>query len=98
VAETRYIIVDAGRLAMASTRAATNKKTAADATVRHKKTGVSRKRFKDASGKLAHITVLDANAATFGADLLQVFKDNVAKARKENKRLFGSPDRVPGSK
>jgi hypothetical protein len=83
---------------MAGTRAAANKKTAADAPVRHRKTGVSKKRFKDASGKFAHVTVLDANAATFGTDLLQVFKDNVAKARKENKRLFGSPDRVPGSK
>jgi hypothetical protein len=81
---------------MASARAAENKKTAVDTPVRHKKTGVSKKRFKDASGKFAQVTVLDANAATFGADLLQVFKDNVAKARKENKRLFGSPDRVPG--
>jgi hypothetical protein len=44
------------------------------------------------------VTVLDANAATFGADLLNVFRENVARARKENMRLFGSPDRVPDGK
>ena len=44
------------------------------------------------------MTVLDANAATFGTDLLNVFRENVARARKENMRLFGSPDRVPDGK
>jgi hypothetical protein len=62
---------------------------------RQKRAGTSRKRFKASSGKYARLTVLDANTATFGTDLLNVFRENVAKARKENKRLFGSPDRVP---
>jgi hypothetical protein len=59
------------------------------AVARHKK------RFKASSGKYAHVAVLDANASTFGADLLKVFTENVEKARRENLRLFGSPDRVP---
>lgn len=54
-----------------------------------------KKRFKASSGKYAHVAVLDANTASFGNDLLEVFRENVAKARKENKRLFGSPDRAP---
>lgn len=59
---------------------------------------VAIKRFKAASGKYERVAVLDANTASFGSDLLQVFSRNVAKARKENKRLFGSPDRVPDTK
>jgi hypothetical protein len=83
---------------MARTRAAANKKRALVASVRHKKASVGKKRFKDSSGKYARVTVLDANAATFGTDLLNVFRENVARARKENMRLFGSPDRVPDGK
>jgi hypothetical protein len=59
------------------------------APIRHKK------RFRASSGGYAEVAVLDANTATFGSDLLTVFRENVAKARKENMRLFGSPDRVP---
>jgi hypothetical protein len=65
---------------------------------RMKRRLVSRKRFKAASGGYAQVAVLDANAASFGADLLQVFSDNVARARKENMQLFGSADRVPDDK
>lgn len=66
---------------------------------RHRKRAVvNKKRFKAASGKYARVAVLDANAATFGTDLLKVFTENVAKARKENMRLFGSPDRAPVNK
>jgi hypothetical protein len=55
----------------------------------------NKKRFKASSGKYAQVAVLDANTASFGSDLLKVFTENVAKARKENMRLFGSPDRAP---
>jgi hypothetical protein len=60
-----------------------------NAPIRHKK------RFRASSGRYAEVAVLDANTATFGSDLLKVFRENVSKARRENKRLFGSPDRVP---
>jgi hypothetical protein len=65
---------------------------------RRRTTAAKRKRFKDPTGKYAEVTVLDANTASFGSDLLKVFTRNVTKARKENMRLFGSPDRVPDNK
>jgi hypothetical protein len=58
---------------------------------------VGQKRFVASTGRYAQVAVLDANTATFGTDLLKVFRQNVAKAREENMRLFGSPDRVPGN-
>jgi hypothetical protein len=45
-------------------------------------------------GSKVTVRALDANSATFGADFLYVFKQNVRKARKENKDRFGAPDRV----
>jgi hypothetical protein len=83
---------------MAKIGAGAVEKKASAAPKRMKRRVVSRKRFKAASGRYAQVAVLDANSDSFGADLLQVFRDNVAKARKENMRLFGSPDRAPGDK
>jgi hypothetical protein len=83
---------------MAKARVAAVKKKAPAAAKRHKDAVVSKKRFKASSGKYAEVAVLDANTGTFGTDLLRVFRENVAKARKENIRLFGSPDRVPDDK
>ena len=80
---------------MARSRAAQMRKKAPLVPKRQKRALVSKKRFKASSGKYAQVAVLDANTATFGSDLLEVFRENVARARKENKRLFGSPDRVP---
>ena len=54
----------------------------------------SKKAFKDSSGNFSEVTVLDADTATFGTVLLNVFRENVAKARKENIELFGSPVRA----
>ncbi len=58
-----------------------------------KKAGsVREKRVRNAEGKLVRVLSLDANSATFIDDLTTVFKKNVAKARHENVRLFGSPE------
>ena len=38
---------------------------------------------------------LDIGSATFPADLTAVFRQNVAKARRENKRVTGSVDGAP---
>ena len=43
-------------------------------------------------GRSKTVYRLDANSPTFDADLQYVFSRNVAKARRENKRLFGSPE------
>jgi hypothetical protein len=52
------------------------------------------KRVYKSSGELASVLSVDANSPTFGDDLGAVFSRNVAKARRENKKKFGSPDRV----
>lgn len=46
------------------------------------------------SGERIKILSVDANSPTFGHDLSIVFERNVAKARRANKKKFGSPDRV----
>ena len=56
------------------------------------KTAVREKRKLNADGKYVRVLCLDANSPTFTDDLLIVFRKNVAKARRENKRLFGSAD------
>ena len=45
-------------------------------------------------GQRVRILSVDANSPTFGTDLSAIFERNVAKARRENKKKFGSPDRV----
>jgi hypothetical protein len=46
------------------------------------------------NGERVRILSIDANSPTFGNDLSAVFERNVAKARRANKKKFGSPDRV----
>jgi hypothetical protein len=89
-----YIAIQ-GEVAMA--RARVGKAVIIPKRDKRKATGKKtfKKAFRDSSGKFSEVTVLDANTATFGTDLLNVFRENVAKARKENMRLFGSPDRAP---
>jgi hypothetical protein len=45
-------------------------------------------------GQRERILTLDANSATFATDLTLVFEKNVARARSEHKKKFGSADRV----
>jgi hypothetical protein len=49
-------------------------------------------RLRDTS--LRRVTVLrfDPHSPTLADDLTYIFQRNVAKARRENKKLFGSPD------
>jgi hypothetical protein len=59
---------------------------------RGRKPAVREKLLRDSSGRNVRVLSLDANSATFSDDLTAVFKRNVAKARRENKRLFGSAE------
>jgi hypothetical protein len=59
---------------------------------------VATKRMRTAAGKTLVIRKLDADSATFASDLSSVFRSNVAKARRENKRLLGYTDRARASK
>ena len=66
---------------------------------RPKKLGsVRTKRMRNSEGKLVRVLSLDANSATFIDDLATVFERNVAKARLENVKLFGSPDGIRAKK
>jgi hypothetical protein len=52
------------------------------------------KSLRGLDGRKVTVRAIDANSDTFSADFLYVFKQNVRKARKENKDRFGAPDRV----
>ncbi len=43
-------------------------------------------------GKTISVYTVDADSRTFDSDLIAVYKANVATARAENARLFGSAD------
>jgi hypothetical protein len=56
--------------------------------------GVKIKQIRDENGKLIRVFSLDANDESFGAKLRYIFGKSVARARRENKKRFGAPDRV----
>ena len=61
---------------------------------KRRKSRLAKTRVRDASGKAAHFFMIDANSPTFERDLTTVYKANVAAARSENRKLFGSADGV----
>ncbi len=61
---------------------------------RHGQSSVVSKSVHKPSGERVRILSVDANSPTFGNDLSIIFERNVAKARRANKKKFGSPDRV----
>ena len=63
-----------------------------------KSSSVREKRMRSGEGKLVRVLSLDANSATFIEDLTTVFERNVAKARRENRHLFGSASGGPRTK
>jgi hypothetical protein len=56
---------------------------------------VTETRVRDAEGKVKTFRTLDARSSTFGDDLKYVFGKNVAKARRDNKKVTGSNDVAP---
>jgi hypothetical protein len=58
-----------------------------------RKSGVVKKRVIGPTGSMVTIRSVDANSATFTSDFETVFKKNVAKARRENKKMSFSADR-----
>jgi len=49
---------------------------------------------RSSSGRIMDIFTLDSNSPTFDDDLTYVYRANVAKARRENEKLFGSADGI----
>ena len=52
----------------------------------------------DSKGKSSSFFTIDVKSPTFEKDLTFVYKHNVAKARRENRRMFGSADGATRSK
>ena len=52
----------------------------------------AKKVFRTHNGRRAEVYVVDSTSKSFDADLVNIFKANVAKARQENTAIFGSPD------
>lgn len=72
-----------------------------DATAREigaKKAAVKTKYVRDDEGRKTSLMTLDAGSQSFGSDLTYAFGKNVAKARRDNKRITGSLDRVPAKR
>jgi hypothetical protein len=53
---------------------------------------VSKTRVRTRAGQVMTVFTVGANTESFDDDLTRVFSENVAAARRENTRLFGSPD------
>ena len=53
------------------------------------------RRVRTPEGRFVEKFIIDSNSPTLAAGLTFVFQRNVARARRENKRLFGSPDGFP---
>ena len=60
----------------------------------HGRAAVAEKRVLDAAGQVKTLRTLDIGSSTYGRDLEYVFGKNVAKARRENKRMTGASDGV----
>jgi hypothetical protein len=53
---------------------------------------IAKTRVRNHAGRYVDVFTVDANSPSFDNDLTRVFSRNVAAARRENKRLFGSAD------
>jgi hypothetical protein len=49
-------------------------------------------RMRRPDGQMVRVLPIDPHSPTFADDLTGAFQRNIAMARRENKKLFGSPD------
>jgi hypothetical protein len=59
---------------------------------RRTKTAIAEQRMRRPDGQIVRVLSIDPHSPTFADDLTGAFQRNIAKARRENKKLFGSPD------
>ena len=57
---------------------------------------VGTKKVRGADGKVVNVHTVDARSETLTDDLMVVFRRNVQRARRENKRVLGVADIAPG--
>lgn len=53
---------------------------------------VKKQQLRASSGRTVRVFTIDANSPTFDEDLTYVYSANVAHARRENRKMFGSSD------
>jgi hypothetical protein len=63
-----------------------------------KAAGLGEKRVRGEGGSLIRLRTLDAGSATLSEDITEAFARNVAKARRENKKLLGVADIAPAKR
>jgi hypothetical protein len=80
----RHRDLDAKTSTKAMVEAANARRSGAGAVVKQRVYG--------RDGRLKTIFTVDAGSATLGSDLQYAFEKSVAKARKENRKRFGSAD------
>ena len=56
---------------------------------RKRSAGIGLKRMRGENGVMIQLRTLDAGSATLSEDITEAFTKNVAKARRENKKLLG---------
>jgi hypothetical protein len=59
-----------------------------------RKSSVPSKRVRGADGQFVTVRTINADSPSFSDDLSYAFRQNVRRARQENKRVLGSSDRV----
>lgn len=64
------------------------------AVTRMKGRAVAQKRVRGPGGQQIELYAVDSNDKNFDDDLTYVFQKNIARARRENKRKFGSSDGI----
>jgi hypothetical protein len=64
-------------------------------TGRTRSGGVVVKITRDGNGARVQLRKVDAASATLSEDITEVFVKNVAKARRENRKLFGTAEYAP---
>ena len=59
---------------------------------RRTKAATAGQRMRRPDGQTVRVLSIDPHSPTFADDLTGIFQRNIAMARRENEKLFGSPD------
>lgn len=62
-----------------------------------KPSGVTEKVVHDEAGRRVTLRSVDIESRSFSEDFLYIFKKNVQRARRENKKIAGTSDVISGS-
>lgn len=66
-----------------------------DKKIDRKSTSVTSRKVRGPDGEPVTVYSFDPNSPTLADDITYIFRQNVKRARRRNKELFGSPDGLP---